>query len=104
VKSEKDSKAFEKKVYDTLARSQGKLPPPDVGINFKCECGLWLSTRLGNFNPFGGKEVMCAQCGAVTFLPPEILDHDRFWKEFQSATLKDDWQQLIKIAKHGRKD
>lgn len=90
-----------KKINDAVARAEGKLPPPNLGISFECECGKWLSSNLNNFNSVGGREVMCAHCGAVTFLPPEILDH--IPTSSKTATLKTDWQQMIRIVRHGRK-
>ena len=90
-----------KRVQDTYARSVGKLPPPNLGVSFECECGQWLQSNLDNFNPMGGKQIMCAHCGAVTFLPPEILDHTVAGAK--TANLILDWQKLIKSVRHGRK-
>lgn len=91
-----------KKINDTIAAAEGKLPPPNLGISFQCECGRWLPSNLSSFNSIGGKEIMCAHCGAVTFLPPEILDHTS--TDLKTATLKQDWQQMIKVVRRGRKE
>jgi hypothetical protein len=102
-KQGEDPDEVARRVYAAFARSRDMLPPPDIRLSFKCECGLPLSAGLRNFNPVGGHEVECAQCGAVTFFPPEILDHTHVWAEFKSASLREDWQQLIKVTRHGRK-
>jgi hypothetical protein len=90
-------------IVNAFAASQGKLPSPNVNVGFGCECGLHLTAHLRNFNPVGGMEVTCAHCGAVTFFPPDILDHNQIWPEFQSALLRTDWQERIRIVKHGKK-
>lgn len=90
-----------KEINDAVARSEGKLPSPNLGISFKCECDKWLLSNLNNFNSVGGKEVICAHCGAITFLPPEILDHTSTGSK--TATLKQDWQEMIRIVRHVRK-
>lgn len=101
-KSKKENPAdVAKRAMGVQERSQDKLPPPNLGISFLCECDEWLSSNLNNFNSVGGKEVVCVHCGAVTFLPPEILDHTT--TDSKTATLKPDWQQMIRIVRHGRK-
>jgi len=95
-----DSEIIAKKVVDVVARAEGKLSPPNLMVTFKCECGRWLSHNLNNFNPIGGTQVMCAHCGAVILLPPEILDHTP--TDSKTASLKPDWQQIVRIVRHGR--
>lgn len=105
-KSKKEAPAdVTRKINVAIARAEGKLPPPNLGISFQCECGQRLSSNLNNFNLIGGTEVMCAYCGAVTFLPPEILDHTPTASKtatLKTATLKTDWKQLIRIVRHGK--
>jgi hypothetical protein len=85
-------------------RKRGLLPPPqNIGFNFKCECGNYLSVDLKNFNVFGGVEVTCAQCGAVCFIPPEILDHTKYDPSRKGATLREDYQCLLRFVRHGSK-
>jgi hypothetical protein len=101
-KEEDSDDAVARRVHDAFAASQGKLPSPNVNVSFKCECGRGLLAHLRNFNPVGGLEVTCAHCGAVTFFPPDILDHSHVWAEFQSAVLRADWQERIRIVRHGK--
>ncbi|MGC1122716.1 MAG: hypothetical protein WBA22_16670 [Candidatus Methanofastidiosia archaeon] len=82
-------------------RRRGLLPPPqNIAINYKCECGVYLSVNLKNFNIFGGVEVTCAHCGAVCFIPPEILDHTRYDPSNGGATLREDYQNLLRFVRH----
>jgi len=95
-------------VLTTLAeaerRRRGLLPPPqDIGFTYKCECGVYLSVNLENFNIFGGVEVTCAHCGAVCFVPPEILDHTKYDPSRKGARLKGNYQSLLRFVRHGSK-
>lgn len=82
-------------------RKQGLLPPPqNIGFNYKCECGVYLSVDLKNFNVFDGVQVECADCSAVCFVPPEILDHTKYDPSRKGATLKGDYQTLLRFVRH----
>jgi len=99
-------KSTEEAARDLLyvyAAGQGKLPPPNLGVRFDCECGVELSAELRHFNPLGGMQVMCPACGAITLLPPDILDHSGISAGAQTARLKDNWMSMITVTTHGRK-
>lgn len=82
-------------------RKRGLLPPPqNIAISYKCECGVYPSIDLKNFNVFGGVQVKCARCGAACFIPPEILDHTRYDPSRQGATLRRDYQSLLRFVSH----
>lgn len=51
----------------------------------------------------GGTEVICAHCQAVTLLPPEILDHSQYDSRFGSASLLENWCDMVRVVKHGQK-
>lgn len=77
-------------------RKHGLLPPPqNIGISFKCKCGINLSIDLKNFNVFAGLNVKCAHCGTVSFIPPEILDHTKYDAVRDGATLRADFHNMI---------
>lgn len=83
-------------------RNRGLLPPPqNLAFNYKCECGVHLSVNLASFNVLGGVNVECARCGAVCFVPPEILDHSRYDPSRKGATLRGDYQSLLRFVRHG---
>jgi hypothetical protein len=85
-------------------RKRGLLPPPqNIAFNYKCECGVYLSVDLKNFNVIGGVQVTCAHCGAVCFVPPEILDHTRYDPSRKGATLRGDYQSLLRFVRHRSK-
>lgn len=102
------AKLFRRKSIDSWTtlteaerRRRGLLPPPqNIALNYKCECGVYLSVSLKNFNIFGGVEVTCAHCGAVCFIPPEILDHTRYDPSNGGATLREDYQNLLRFVRH----
>jgi len=95
-------------VMQALIREEKKrrslLDAPDLSISFQCECGRYLSIGLReSFNVLGGCEVICAHCQAVTLLAPEILDHSQYDSRFGSASLRENWRDMIKVVKHGQK-
>jgi hypothetical protein len=88
-------------IAETERRKRGLLPPPqNIAFNYKCECGVYLSVDLKNFNVFGGVQVTCAHCGAVCFVPPEILDHTKYDPSRRGATLRGDYQSLLRFVRH----
>jgi hypothetical protein len=87
---------------DAERRKRGLLPPPqNIAFNYKCECGRYLSVDLGNFDVIRGVQVSCAHCGAVCFVPPEILDHTKYDPARKGATLRGDFQSLLRFVRHG---
>lgn len=89
---------------ETERRKRGLLPPPqNIAFNYKCECGVYHSVDLKKFNIFGGVEVECAHCGAVCFVPPEILDHTKYDPSRKGATLRGDYQNLLRFVRHRSK-
>jgi len=91
-------------IADVERRKRGLLPPPqNIGFNFKCECGVYLSVNLKDFDIFSGVQVKCAHCGAVCFVPPEILDHTKYDPLRKGATLRGGYQSLLRFVYHGTK-
>ena len=84
-------------------KKRGLLPPPQIAFSYTCECGDSLSVDLRDFNIFGGVEVTCAKCFAVCFIPPEILDHTEYDPRFKGATLREDYQSLLRFVRHRSK-
>ena len=88
-------------IAEVERRKRGLLPPPqNIAFYYKCECGVYLSLDLKNFNIFGGVQVTCAHCGAVCFVPPEILDHTEYDPSRRGATLRGDYQSLLRFVRH----
>jgi len=91
-------------IAEAERRKRGLLPPPqNIGFNYKCECGVYLSVDLKKFNIFRGVEVTCVHCGAVCFVPPEILDHTKYDPSRKGATLRGDYQNLLRFVRHRSK-
>jgi hypothetical protein len=85
-------------------RNRGLLPPPQgIAFNYRCECGVYLNVDLNNFNVISGVQVQCAHCGAVCFVPPEILDHTKYDPSRRGASIRGDYQSLLQFVRHGSK-
>lgn len=53
------------------------LQVPSLGVAYKCICGRNKSFYLQSVNIFTGLELICADCGAILWVPPTIFDHTK---------------------------
>lgn len=84
------------------AAAQGRLPAPDLGVSYDCECGETRVFHMRNVDLLAGLRVQCATCGAVLFVPPTVFDHSEYDSGLGGASLVTGWREQMRFLKHGR--
>ena len=82
---------------------QGMLPPPDIVVDYDCECGVSNAFHMKNLNLIGGMNVQCANCAAVLHVPATVLDHTEYWAAGGGAALVRNWRDQMAFIRHRRR-
>jgi hypothetical protein len=84
------------------AAAQGMLPPPDIAIDYDCECGAPNTFRMKNLNLNGGLYVQCLKCGVILHVPATVLDHKKYWPTGEGSSLVHHWRDQLTFIRHRR--
>jgi hypothetical protein len=98
-----DERAREREKLFAEAGAMDLLPPPDIEVGHACECGATIHIYMRDLSLKGGLEVVCQTCGAVLLVPPTVLDHSEYWPGGGGASLVENWQDQLRIVKHGNR-
>lgn len=85
------------------AGAQGMLPPPDIAVDYDCECGVANHFHMINLNLKGGLDVYCVKCGAMLHVPLTVLDHTEYWSAGGGASLVPNWRDQMRIVRQGKR-
>ena len=91
-----------KEIHDRrdAAAAHGMLPPPDIAVDYDCECGAPNTFHMKELNLTGGLNVQCMKCGAILHVPSTVLDHKKYWPAGEGASLVQHWRDQMTFIRH----
>lgn len=79
------------------------LRPPSVEVSYQCKCGQTRTFNSKSVNIYTGLEITCADCRAILWIPPTILDHSKPSRPGE-ASLRPNYRDKMTFVKYTKSE